>query len=53
MPDISPRELATLLPLAAIVLVLGVYPHAILDLIDPTLVALNETVAGAAGLAIH
>ena len=32
MPEINGRELFTLVPLAAIVIVLGVYPKAILDL---------------------
>src|SRR6185295_14637492 len=32
IPDINGRELFTLVPLAAIVIVLGVYPTAILDL---------------------
>jgi len=45
----------TLLPLAAIVVVLGVYPHAVLDLINTSLLHLNEIVkAGAAtGLALR
>ena len=34
----------TIVPLAAIVLILGVYPHAVLDLIDTSLVHLNELV---------
>ncbi len=55
LPDISGRELATLVPLAAIVLVLGVYPHAVLDLIGASLGHLNEIVnAGAAtGVALR
>ncbi|MEB2286366.1 MAG: oxidoreductase [Polyangiaceae bacterium UTPRO1] len=49
LPDVGAGELATLLPLAAIVLVLGVYPHAVLDLIGASLGHLNELVrAGAA-----
>ncbi|MCC6847398.1 MAG: NADH-quinone oxidoreductase subunit M [Deltaproteobacteria bacterium] len=49
LPDVDARELATLLPLAAIVLALGVYPHAVLDLIGASLGHLNELVrAGAA-----
>ncbi len=44
LPEISARELVTLVPLAAIVLVLGVYPHAVLDLINASLVRLNEVV---------
>jgi len=47
LPDLTPRELVTLVPLAVIVMVLGVYPHAVLDLINPTLLALNKTVAEA------
>jgi NADH-quinone oxidoreductase subunit M len=50
LPEVNGRELVTLLPLAAIVIVLGVYPHAILDLINASLLHLNEVViaAGAA-----
>ena len=47
LPDLTPRELVTLIPLAIIVVVLGVYPHAVLDLINPTLLALNKTVTEA------
>jgi len=47
MEDVSVREMVTLVPLAIIVIVLGVYPHAVLDLINPTLLALNATVANA------
>jgi NADH-quinone oxidoreductase subunit M len=49
LPEIDARELATLVPLAAIVVILGVYPHAVLDLINTSLVHLTEVVkAGAA-----
>jgi NADH-quinone oxidoreductase subunit M len=48
LADVSARELVTLVPLAIIVVILGVYPHAVLDLINPTLVALNESVSSAA-----
>lgn len=51
MADVDSRELIMLVPLAIIVIVLGVYPHAVLDLINPTLVALNDTVREAGGLA--
>jgi NADH-quinone oxidoreductase subunit M len=44
LAEINARELVTLVPLAAIVLILGVYPHAVLDLIDTSLVHLNELV---------
>jgi NADH-quinone oxidoreductase subunit M len=47
LSDISPRELFTLVPLAVIVLFLGVYPSPILNLQSPALVKLNETVQAA------
>jgi NADH-quinone oxidoreductase subunit M len=45
MPEINGRELFTLIPLAAIVIVLGVYPTAILDLMMASLDQLNGVVA--------
>jgi NADH-quinone oxidoreductase subunit M len=48
LPDLSTRELVTLAPLAVIVIVLGVYPHAVLDLINPTLLSINASVSQAA-----
>ena len=45
MPEINARELFTLLPLAAIVIVLGVYPTAVLNLMSASLDQLNRTVA--------
>jgi NADH-quinone oxidoreductase subunit M len=54
LPEIDRRELVTLLPLAAIVLVLGVYPHAVLDLVNVSLLRLNELVqTGPAGVALR
>jgi NADH-quinone oxidoreductase subunit M len=57
LPDINARELVTLVPLAVIVVVLGVYPHAILDLINTSLLNLNKIVLAAAaapgGLALR
>ena len=47
MPDVTSRELTMLVPLAIIVMILGVYPHAVLDLMSPTLIALNDTVRDA------
>ncbi len=47
--EINGRELATLIPLAVIVLVLGVYPKAVLQLQDPRLRELNAQVVKAAG----
>jgi NADH-quinone oxidoreductase subunit M len=45
IPEINGRELFTLIPLAAIVIVLGVYPTAILDLMSASLDQLNGVVA--------
>ncbi len=53
LPDLSARELVTLVPLAVIVMILGVYPHAVLDLISPTLLALNDTVRHTAVAAVE
>jgi NADH-quinone oxidoreductase subunit M len=44
LPDINGRELAMLVPLGIIVVVLGVYPHAVLDLLSSTLNHLNQIV---------
>ena len=52
LPDLSARELATLVPLGAIVIVLGVYPHAVLDLINVSLVNLNTVVMRAVPAAV-
>jgi NADH-quinone oxidoreductase subunit M len=35
LPDLVPRELLVVTPLIAILLVLGVYPKPVLDVIDP------------------
>jgi NADH-quinone oxidoreductase subunit M len=45
IPEITGRELFTLVPLAAIVIVLGIYPTAILDLMQTSLDQLNGVVA--------
>jgi len=45
IPEINARELFTLVPLAAIVIVLGVYPMAILDLMQASLDQLNGIVS--------
>jgi NADH-quinone oxidoreductase subunit M len=44
IPEINGREMFTLVPLAAIVIILGVYPHAILDLMSTSLDHLNQLV---------
>ncbi len=48
LPEISGRELFTLVPLGAIVIFLGVYPTPILDLQSPALVDLSRRVLAAA-----
>jgi NADH-quinone oxidoreductase subunit M len=54
LPDINGREIFTLVPLGVIVVVLGVYPHPVLDLINVSLVHLNGIVmaAGQGGSAL-
>lgn len=42
LPDISSRELFTLIPLAVIVIFLGIYPHPVLDLMNSSLSYLGE-----------
>jgi len=44
LPEINGRELFTLVPLGIIVIILGVYPNAILDLLRSSLDELNRTV---------
>lgn len=52
LAEINARELATLVPLAVIVLALGVYPHAVLDLINVSLLHLNAVVQAGAGAGV-
>jgi NADH-quinone oxidoreductase subunit M len=52
LPEINAREMVTLVPLGVIVVILGVYPHAVLDLINVSLVNLNKVVAAAAPAAV-
>ena len=51
IPEINRREVLTLLPLAIITLILGVYPRPFLDLIASTLNVLIESVAMYGGIA--
>jgi len=44
LPDINGREIFTLVPLAVIVVILGVYPQAVLDLMRESLNSLNQLV---------
>jgi NADH-quinone oxidoreductase subunit M len=56
LPDLSLREAFTLVPLAIIVLILGVYPHAVLSLLNTSLLHLNQvvlTTAPGATVALH
>jgi NADH-quinone oxidoreductase subunit M len=52
MPDINGREAFTLVPLAIIVILLGVYPSVILDLMTSSLNRLVEVVNAGAAMAI-
>jgi len=56
LPDLNAREIFMLVPLAAIVIVLGIYPHAILMLLNTSLVRLNHgvlTATAGPALAVH
>jgi NADH-quinone oxidoreductase subunit M len=44
LPEINGRELFTLIPLGIIVIILGVYPHAALDLLRASLDQLNQSI---------
>lgn len=44
LPEINARELCTLVPLGIVVVIMGVYPHAVLDLLDVSLQGLNQVV---------
>ncbi len=44
LPEINGRELFTLIPLGIIVIILGVYPNAVLDLLRASLDQLNQIV---------
>ena len=44
LPEISMREMFTLAPLALIVIVLGVYPSPLLNLLNVSLTSLNTAV---------
>lgn len=52
LPDINGREVFTLVPLGILVIVLGVYPRPVLDLINVSLVHLNGVVMGKASVAV-
>jgi NADH-quinone oxidoreductase subunit M len=53
LPDVNGRELFTLVPLLIIVLVLGIYPSLLLNVMTPSINHLVEAIAkGGAGLAV-
>ena len=45
LPEINAREMLTLVPLAIIVIAVGIYPKLILDLLNTSLTALNGAMA--------
>jgi NADH-quinone oxidoreductase subunit M len=47
LPDMNNREILSLAPLALLVVVLGVYPHPVLDLMKSTLGTINSLVLAA------
>ncbi len=56
LSEINARELWTLLPIGVVVIVLGIYPHAVLDLLNVSLLNLNKIVLAAAqgpAIALH
>jgi NADH-quinone oxidoreductase subunit M len=44
MPDINGRELFTLVPLGVIVIIVGIYPSLVLDLLRASLDQLNQVI---------
>jgi NADH-quinone oxidoreductase subunit M len=53
LPDVNAREMFTLVPLLVIVLVLGIYPSLLLNVMAPSINHLVECIAkGGAGLAV-
>lgn len=52
LPDINGRELFTLVPLAVIVIWLGIYPAPALDLMSSSINTLVEFVSTSGGLAV-
>jgi len=52
LPDINGRELVALVPLAIIVIILGIYPTPMLDLMNTSANYLVDFVRGGAGLAV-
>jgi NADH-quinone oxidoreductase subunit M len=53
LPDINRREIFTLVPLSIIVIVLGFYPHPVLDLLRASTNHLVDLVEGAGRLSLH
>ncbi len=56
LAEINARELCMLIPIGVVVIVLGIYPHAVLDLLNVSLLNLNKIVLAAApgpAIALH
>jgi NADH-quinone oxidoreductase subunit M len=49
VPDLSRREIAVVAPLVALIVVLGVYPQPLIDLIEPAVAATVDDVGGDPG----
>ena len=52
LPDIGPRETATLVPLAIMVFVVGLYPGPIMELLDATVANLVQQTTGLASVEV-
>jgi NADH-quinone oxidoreductase subunit M len=46
LPDASPRELSTLIPLMIVIIIIGLYPAPLLKAIDPTVVNMISKIGG-------
>ena len=46
LPDLSKRELATLIPLAILVLCIGLYPGPLMELMDASVINLIQQTTG-------
>lgn len=51
--EVSGREIFTLAPLAIVIVILGIYPAPVLDLIGPSLGELSKLLGGGAGIAMN
>jgi NADH-quinone oxidoreductase subunit M len=49
LTDLTPREIAVLVPLVIVMFVIGIYPNLFLNAFDQSVVAIQARVAAAAG----